>query len=129
MAKKQIATFLAPSKGLSVLGEHCYAYSGELAVGTTPVTFLEFTTGTYYIVGQLYSTKNNDDGDDMQLLVYLNGSIIIGSIDEYSQSEGSRDPIPIVIPPRTIVKITLDDLTGDNARPMFVILTGRVYDA
>ena len=129
MAKKNIATFLAPSKGLSVLGNHCYAYSGSVAVGTTETTLLEFTTGDYYIVGEMKVTKNNDDGDDMQFQVYLNGVVIIGLVDQYGANDRIDNPIPIIIPPRTIAKVTCDDLTGDNARPMLATITGRVYDA
>ena len=52
MAKRRIATFLAPNKGLSVAGDYAYAYN---QVGTDQLqsiaNTLEFTTGNYLTVG------------------------------------------------------------------------------
>ena len=128
MVKKQIATFLAPNKGVVILGEHCYAYSGSIAVGSAETTLLEFTTGKYYIVGLVHYSKNTFDGDDMQYQLYLNGSVVLGFTDQYSANDFADQAYPIVIPPLTLVKATSTDDTGDNARPVLCTITGRVYD-
>mgnify|MGYP005826172211 CR=1 FL=1 len=128
MAKKQIATFLAPNKGLSVVGTHCYAYNNA-AVGTAETTILEFTTGKFYIVGQIHYSKNTFDGDDMQYQLYFNGSLVLGFTDQYSANDFAYQAYPIVIPPLTLVKATSTDDTGDNARPVFCSITGRIYNA
>ena len=54
MAKKQIATFLGPNKGLSIIGNHAYAYSGPYQASTTSVIVLDFSTGNQYVVGKLF---------------------------------------------------------------------------
>jgi len=128
MAKKQIATFLAPSKGLSVLGEHSYAYSGSVPVGTSETTLLEFTTGKYYIVAKINFFRNSFDGDDFQFQLYLNGSVVIGFTDQYSANDFADQAYPIILPPLTVVKATATDDTGDNARPVLCSITGRVYE-
>jgi len=56
MARKQIATFLAPNKGLSIVDNHAYATSGIIpdgGSGSAATTMLDFTTGKGYIVGKI----------------------------------------------------------------------------
>ena len=52
MAKKNIATFLGPQSGLSIIGKHAYAYSSAFPANVSSITALEFTTGNEYIVGK-----------------------------------------------------------------------------
>jgi len=114
---------------LNVIGNHAYAYSGSVSVGTTETTLLEFTTGNYYLVATVHFSKNNPDGDDMMYQVYLDNIAMIGIVDEYSQI---RDvfftPIPLIIPPYTGVKVTADDLTTDNGRPIFASIVGKIHE-
>ena len=125
---KQVATFLAPNKGLSVLGDHCYAYSGSVAVGTAETTLLEFVTGKFYVVGRIHFSKNTFDGDDMQYQLYLNNSVVLGFTDQYSANDFADNSYPIILPPLTLIKATSNDDTGDNARAVLCSITGKVYE-
>ena len=53
------AQFTSAGKGLTVIGNHCYAYSGDvpIAQGAT-VTFFDFTTGKNYIKGLIQVGRN-----------------------------------------------------------------------
>jgi len=121
-------TFTGPAQALEIYGDFALAYSGSVAVGSSEATLLQFTSGNFLFVGTVNFSKNNSDGDDMQYQVYLNDAVIIGLVEEYSTT---RDvfftPVPIIIPSYSIVKATALDLTGDNDRPIFVTMTGRIY--
>jgi len=130
MAKKQIATFLGPNKGLVTLGNHCYAYSGDVTVAQADqTTMLEFSTGSYYIVGsfQVGSTSGSGVNSDMHL--YLNDIIVMqgefGSTGPtYPTASEAWD---FVIPPHTKMTFNLSSQSGDLV--FQTIFSGRVYDA
>ena len=46
------AQFTSAGKGLTVIGDHCYAYSGDIEATTASQTALEFATGKGYILGE-----------------------------------------------------------------------------
>jgi len=133
MAKKQIATFLAPNKGLSEVGAHAYAYSGAVALDNTTDenTYLEFTTGDYYLVGTLQA-NNMDTGagtDDMFYQLYLNGSVVLAYLAGGSKTYTDPDNLlPLVIPPWTTVKVTVKDLTQASTIKNTVSIIGRIYN-
>jgi len=132
MAKKRIATFLGPNKGLSVAGNHAYAYSGKLALSNTTTTALEFTTGNYLTVVDLFvgfDITGLQSGNEIGYEVYFNGIEIMDVVSNYSASwmiTGGSTP-KFVIPPYTQVRVDLftDDASGIQ---MAAMLTGRVYD-
>jgi len=128
MAKKRIATFLGTQKGVSLIKDHCYAYSGIVSVTDSETTLLEFNTGDNYYVGQYQPNYETLSGDDFKFLVYLN-EILISSL----QISASRDFTPyeeieLVIPPLTTVKITAQNETGSTATDILALFTGRVYN-
>ena len=132
MAKKRIATFLAPNKGLSVAGDHAYAYSGAIALDNTTNenTYLLFTIGNYYFVGTMLA-NNLDEGDasdDMVYAIYFNGQQVQGYRAYHPYTEPDN-VVPLIIPPNTEVKITCRDLTQASTIKNIVSLAGRVYDA
>ena len=55
MAKKNVATFLGTQKGLSIVGNYCYAYSGVVRANGSDTTALDFHTGDSTIVGVMLS--------------------------------------------------------------------------
>jgi len=133
MAKKQIATFLAPNKGISYAGSHAYAYSGLLDSGASDaqVIFLEFQTGKEYIFGKFqffYATDSYQDSD-MIYRIKLNDQIISQYLDiqDIRMAGDPHQPIPIVIPPLTRVTVTIASIAG--AQQQAAMFTGRVYDA
>ena len=133
MAKKQIATFLAPNKGISYAGNHAYAYSGLLDSGASDaeVSFLYFQTGKEYIVGkfQFFYATDSVQSADMIYRIKLNDQIISQYLDveDIRMAGDPHQPIPIVIPPLTTVTVTIASIAG--AQQQAAIFTGRVYDA
>ena len=131
MAKKNIATFLGPKKGLHITGKQAYAYSGDVAVNQTPsdgVTLLLFQSPKEIIKGWVTVTKNTTDGDDFIYRLYYNNVIIQGWINDYSAGGRNDDTsIPVIIPPLTEVKLTAYNDTGTTERNINGSITGKVY--
>jgi len=113
--------------------KHCFAYSGAVALdGTTDEnTYLEFTTGSGYIVGT-FQANNIDTGagtDDMFYQIYFNDIVIIGYIAGGSKTYSDPDNlVPLIIPPFTDVKCTVQDTTQASAIKNTLSITGRVYE-
>ena len=128
MAKKNIATFLGTGKGLNILGDHCFAYSGEQVANTSATNFLKFTTGNYYTVANVQFNYPRDNNEDATYEILMNGTVIQKWV-----STGSLNPhqpqnvVPIVIPHHTEVIVRATVLT--TGRYQVVSITGRVYDA
>jgi hypothetical protein len=91
---------------------------------------LEFTTGsevinakfTYGInLNELYTSKF------IGFIITMNGSVIMKSILDDNVQEGfDNDPVRLVIPPFTKIKIeSITDSATDNET--YGIITGRVY--
>ena len=110
------AVFTGPQKGLTVLKDHCYAYSGGYGASTSAVTALEFTTGSKYILGILtlnsatqYETANIA-GSFMR--VQFNGETIATA---YSGNGANDSPssalVDLMCPPMTHVKV---EMWADN---------------
>jgi len=131
MAKKRIATFLAPNKGLSIAGNHAYAYSGIQAVGSggqdVPSTLIEFTTGTYYIDIKLQAMRGYPANvtHDYLWVVYLNGTAVYEFYD--SDATFNENPIYLVIPAYTEVKVTTQNSTAGTNNNVGIAIAGRVY--
>ena len=135
MAKKQIATFLAPSKGLSITGSHCYAFSGAVQSKTSTQTLLDFTSGSGYIVATLTMTA------PVNMTIPANGFIRVFQLNFNSQTvglyklESDIEDMPtmteaqILIPPFTAVVLTCVDSATSAAYYGTANITGRVYGA
>ena len=130
MAKKQIATFLGSNKGLSIVGNHCYAFSGKVTPsgGTSADTIaLQFQTGKYYSKVKLnWTCQSTSATVDQWFDVILNGETVFFARAEDDETATGQSPLKLIIPPLTecIIKV------GDNAQNIFtVVLAGRVYDA
>ena len=133
MARKQIATFLGPNKGLVTLGDHCYAYSGSFAASTTSTTRLLFTTGKYYIVGDIRLAGMIDlatpaNGRIATMTVKLNNSIVlVDKTDAAEEDMPSANVSPLIIPPLTVVEVISDANDDDANYTGSISFTGRVY--
>ena len=120
-------------KTLNYIGEHAYAYSGEVTVNNATQTMLEFETGSSYIMAkfsygvdrnaalggnkQIGFTISMDSQKVMQVVTYTNSSHGILDFDNNYE---------ILIPPFTKVKIESETDEADNI-PTYAMLTGRVY--
>jgi len=132
MVKKQIATFLAPSKGLSILGDHCYAQSGAKGSTTGQVEYLNFVSPGY-IVGTLTLNAGVEQGTPTVGVtaawqLSFNGIVIAAyKSDSIAENMPASIVVPILIPPRTEVKITVltDQDNSDKLNSCTII--GRVY--
>ena len=135
MAKKRIAAFLGPNLGLSVIGEHAYAYSGLISAKNTDQTALSFTSGDYYMVG--YLQLNAPVDDDNPAAVSLTGCrvsfndvgvfILVSGDGVHRAARSVRQKI--IIPPWTKVIAILDSEATAADQYGSVVITGRVYDA
>jgi len=134
MAKKQVATFLGPNLGLSIAGDHAYAYSGEFSTTTAAQTCLFFTTPKQYIMFEAYFTgptqfTDPTAGREANWQVSLNGSVIATAHTDTSEGDIINQPqLKFLVPPLTTVKIEVDGNDSASLMMNCVILTGRVYD-
>ena len=136
MAKTRIgsnAIFSGPQKGLTTIGEHCYAYSGAVANdGGNETTLLEFNTGKGYIKGtiQTGTSHTGDHGDTFRFRIYFNGQVVYDFLDDGAQYYvDPHIPLNVIIPPLTLVKVTGDNTASTSVKLIEAIVTGRVYDA
>jgi len=135
MAKKRITTFLGPQLGLTVVGEHCMAFSGGVTtVNDAYATLLSFTTGNYYIVADFIldaSTTDNDPAAGLRsnFKITMNGTVVgnFATVSGQGSAASSTDVIPLLIPPHTTV------LIGNRATAttgtVYCQITGRIYNA
>jgi len=126
MAKGTNAIFTGTQKGLTIIGNHCYAYSGSKATSATPTNFLEFTTGKHYIIAKLQPAYFSSYTGNISFLIKFNGQDV-----QYAEVTSSRDYTPydeihLLIPPLTFVEVVLDNLDGGSDLAG-VSITGRVY--
>lgn len=124
------ASIASTGKGIRYIGEYCYAYSGEVDVANTELALLEFTSGAGIIVCELQLGSKAAENEDYELKVYLNDNVVFAAIfGNQSQNEIGSWPIPLIIPPTTVVKTTLDNIADTDSRIWTIGLTGRVYGA
>ena len=73
--------------------------------------------------------SNNAENEDYEMKVYFN-DIIVFSNTFYNQGANYviiANAIPLIIPPFTQVKATLDNIADTDTRRWTMSLTGRVY--
>jgi len=137
MANKRIATFLAPNLGLSIAGNHAYAYSGTFESVNGEQTMLSFTTGNYYTVGTFtfngpvrmaFATSG---GNAVYQISFNDQVVALGRVDTItSNTPPAQNQLQeVVIPPNTAV--TLIARCGEDIATELITATfsGRVYDA
>jgi hypothetical protein len=91
-----------------------YIYSGQQFANDPQVTFLEFTTETYYLQGTIQFSCPAGTSDDIIFRTFLNDIQITGSNwTDTRQNENITQPINIIIPPFT--KFTAKVLNGTSA--------------
>jgi len=129
MTKKRIATFLGPSKGLSIVGSHCYAYSGSVQIQTDPTDFVNFTTGNYYAVVKIQIDSTAGSGNNLDFIAKMNGGIIVGNeiANDYQVYPAFSNALELIIPPYT--KVQIYGTVATSAKNWTLVLTGRIYNA
>ena len=125
------ASVASPGEGLRYIGDHCYAYN-IVAVSTTPVTHLDFTSGTGYIIGKLQCNGaadmgNIDRGQETVFRIDFNGVTIL-QLKTSSETDDNNPTVinEILIPPLTRVEIVAD-CDAANFGKTSIAFVGRVY--
>ena len=125
------ASTASTGKGVRYIGEHAYAFSGQVSSGTggNDAALLDFTSGAGYIVGKFQFSYATDSLDtvDCRYRIKFNGEIVFQYWDTEDIRQGN-DPhqyIPLLIPPFTHV----ETLASANGQFQCSTLTGRVYGA
>jgi hypothetical protein len=121
-------SFTGPATAIELLGDHCYAYSGDVNnAGTSSAdsVMLDFTTGNYYSVVAFNFSVDREGTGTYDVHIKLNGSRIYNSEFDGSPSHGIwENPVLLIIPAYT----RLEFLYGCNQTvDAQVIMTGRIY--
>jgi len=134
MAKTKVganAIFSGPQKGLTILDNHCGAWSGTQAVSGGTVTALEFTTGKEYLMVEIaisFDITGFGTGEDIGYQIKMNGNEVVdydlGS--NVGNPQWYIQPTKLMLPPFTYFEGIL--YTSDSSEiNMGMTLTGRVY--
>jgi len=130
MAKKQIATFLGPQLGLSIIGDHAYAYASAEA-STSSATVLDFQSPKSYLVGKIELNPQieyaNGNSGVSRIRIKFNGSVVGLLLTE--GTDFYRPSMKLIIPPLT--RVTVEAVSNDDTAAEIITIgfTGRVYNA
>ena len=112
-----------------MLGDHCYIYTGPIAVNATEKDIVLTETGKYYVVGRWQPLNFSGGADNYRFRIFLNE----GEVESVDLIDGNQytpyQEIFIVIPPLTKLRITADNVTQNVNNNVGISLTGRIYDA
>jgi len=117
------------STGVNYIGNHAYSLSGIVTVTNTAGTLLDFSIGNSYIDAQImFFYDDADQGDNIKYVIYLDEQVIFSTeISNAVDQAGQQQPLRIIIPSFTRLRITGQNLTDTNARNIGATLRGRVY--
>ena len=122
-------SFTGPAEALEYVGNHVYAYSGEVAVPNVDTSLLKFTTSSHPIKVKILVTSNNSTADDYLASVSLNGAKVS---EVFIQNTGQlypygAEPLNLIIPAYTEVDVFMKNSSSSSGYTWFATLTGRVY--
>ena len=119
------AQFTNAGKGLTVIGEHAYAYSGAVSFDDSGSTGLDFQSGKQYIVSKLTWDVVGSSSDDVTLTLSLNG-INIYKPQLFDANHEIVPTLHFIIPPLTELKLIF---TNNDSTVMegYAVIKGRVY--
>jgi len=115
---------------LNYIGKHVYANSGLVSVAQSTTTLLKFSTASSsYILAGLQFGCINKVSEDFDLEIKIDGQTIMGiQIDNSNQEYFyGMYPIELIIPPSSVVEVTMFNISSDTGRDWFAIMTGEVY--
>ena len=104
-------SFTGTAQALELVGDHAYAYSGEVQAASsgdidTATTFLTFTTGNFYTVGKFQFYQTDGDADILTFGVKLNGTLLFAyPVEGRSTRSGSPDENFAILTPYTEVLV------------------------
>lgn len=128
--------FTGAAAALEILGDHAYAYTGQLATTSAQslTEMLSFTSGNYYLVGEwtVCGAVNADDhhttGGIDQFYLSFNGA----TIQSLKTETGEEDQpgtftVPIIIPSYTQVVCQGVSATNNADWKISQNIIGRIY--
>lgn len=124
------AQYLGAGKGLSTIGDHCYAYSGVIeATGSgTYADHLNFNTGKGYIKARVMVQYGEPASDNLEWQILLNNVVIANSNSQVTSTSNTMpDFIDLIIPPLTHFVWQITNSSGSSGRDVTCTFTGRVY--
>jgi hypothetical protein len=127
------ASVASTGLGLNYIGEHCYAYPVETVQTAAVLTVLDFTTGSGYIVGELFvsgpiAPGASGGGGNTSYQLKLNDIDTLNLKVETEQEDQPSDTrAPILLPPFTKVELTVASTGANVDRFTTASFVGRVY--
>ena len=124
------ASIASTGKGIRYVGNHCYAYSGIVAVDNNETELIDTVTGAGYLKlfwDSSYS-PNAYTTDRYTFKLYLN-DLLTHAEFHYDNNIETMGITRVLIPPLTKLKITAQNVTDTSSQDCLTILTGRVYGA
>ena len=124
-------SFTGPAEALEIIGDHAYAYSGKISVdgsGSADTVILNFTSGNYYLVGDICQQNDDAGGDQLFFQLSMNNNVIMNTVWDSSASSGPglpSQPWSLIIPPYTEVELKVGCSTGTKA--FCAEIVGRIY--
>jgi hypothetical protein len=94
-----------------------YAYSGINGVNATEETLIEFNTNSEYLDAKVLFYNESGSADDFRYKVKFNNVVVVSAYANSSNVSPSYfNPIEVIIPPFTNVKLTADNTSADTNR-------------
>ena len=117
---------------LNYIGNHCYAYSGEFEASTSDQTVLNFTTGSKYIVGELFVSGPIEPGASTgaitTFIVKMNGiNAILLKVDSAQEDQPNNEKVKLILPPYTNLTVITDSDANSSSRHTTTAFTGEVH--
>jgi len=111
--------------------KYCFAYSGEVSVSDTELNLIDIKTNSEYIVSNVQLGSKAAEDEDYEVKIYFNDVVIFAHTfhQQGTTYVNVANSIPIIIPPFTHVKISLDNIADSDSRIWTVGLTGKVSGA
>jgi len=134
MAKKKIATFLGPNKGLSIAGDYAYAYNNHGMIDTA-TTILSFVTGNEIIKGKFsfmgpirFAAAQIASGDVGGCQISMNGQVVaILKSETVQENMPGVTELDVIIPPVTKVECDVINASEEASYIQTLVFTGRIY--
>ena len=120
-------SFTGASTAIELVGDHAYAYSGVQVVTDVEASLIEAQTGNFYFVGKVTFSYPEYNGDNYRYRIYLNDVQIWGIEVGGGTDANLIDPVDIIVPSYTNLKITADNAADPTPVNQVALMSGRIY--
>ena len=123
--------FAGPGTGLQTIGDHAYAYSGNIPTSNSETDLVNANSGNYYAAIKVLFTYAADDptaGDDFLVRIRFNNIIVYQTIIQHVQTHNApQTNINLILPPYTAIRCTAENVTASTTYNQAVVIAGRIY--